>query len=200
MTGRFVAPYVEAGYTVWVVTRRRGMPDGHSVADMADDVAEVVGTRLGGRVDVVLGESFGGMLAQQLAARHPDRLARLVVVAAAVEVSAWGKEVDSRLAPAVASGDRAAAGAAFAEYALPWRRAGLARRLAGPIAARWIFEADYPPGDVLVETEAELAFDSRAVLPQLRTPTRCSSGATATGSSPSRSSARPSRCCTTAPR
>lgn len=36
---RQVRPYLEAGYAVWTVTRRRGMPPGHTVADMAADHA-----------------------------------------------------------------------------------------------------------------------------------------------------------------
>ena len=72
------------------------MPAGHSVAQMADDVALAIADEVGGRVDLVVGESYGGMIAQYLAARHPDRVVYAAVVAAAAEVSAWGKEVDSR--------------------------------------------------------------------------------------------------------
>lgn len=36
------------------------------------------------------------VIAQCRAARHPDRVAYTAIVAAAAEVSAWGKQVDSR--------------------------------------------------------------------------------------------------------
>jgi pimeloyl-ACP methyl ester carboxylesterase len=39
------------------------MPAGHSVADMADDVAQAIAD-LGRRVDLVVGESYGGMIVQ----------------------------------------------------------------------------------------------------------------------------------------
>jgi pimeloyl-ACP methyl ester carboxylesterase len=55
--------YVAAGFTVWILTRRRHMPAGHSAADMADDVAQAIAD-LGRRVDLVVGESYGGMIAQ----------------------------------------------------------------------------------------------------------------------------------------
>ena len=34
---RWFDPFVEAGYAIWIVTRRRNMSTGHTVADMADD-------------------------------------------------------------------------------------------------------------------------------------------------------------------
>jgi hypothetical protein len=60
LSRRQFQPYVEAGYTVWSVTRRRHMPAGHTVADMAADCAEAIAEELGGRVDLVVGESYGG--------------------------------------------------------------------------------------------------------------------------------------------
>lgn len=173
----WIRPLTEAGFAVWVVTRRRGMPPGHTVADMADDYAQVVAQELGGRVDVVLGESFGGLIAQQLAASHPELLGRLVLLSAACEVSAWGKDVDTRLVAALERGDRATAGATFAEYALPGERMRWARRLLGPLAAREMLTGGpYPVSDIVVETRSEAAFDSRALLPRLEVPVLLVSG------------------------
>ena len=72
MSRRWFDPFVEAGYAIWYVTRRRNMPEGHSVEDMADDYAHVISEELGGRVDLVVGESYGGMIAQYLAALHGE--------------------------------------------------------------------------------------------------------------------------------
>ena len=82
---------IEAGFTVWQVTRRRNMPTGHSVADMADDYAQLIADQFGGRVEVVVGISYGGMIAQYLAANHPRRMARVVLALAAARVSDWGQ-------------------------------------------------------------------------------------------------------------
>jgi pimeloyl-ACP methyl ester carboxylesterase len=171
MTRRWFDPFVEAGYAVWFVTRRRGMPAGHTVADMADDYADVISGELGGRVDLVVGESFGGMIAQYLAARHGHLCGCVAVVIAAAEVSPWGKEVDSRLAAALARGDSAGVGSAFAEYALPGERSRWARRLLGPWIGRSLLSGKhYPPEDLLVETEAEMSFDCRADLSDIDIP------------------------------
>lgn len=171
MSRRWFAPFVETGYAIWMVTRRRGMPTGHTVADMADDYAQVISADLGGRADLVVGESYGGMIVQHLAARHGQFLGRLAIVVAAAEVSDWGKEVDSRLAAAVARGDTAGVGMAFAEYVLPGERSGWARRLVGPWIGRGLLSGkNYPPGDLQVEIEAEMSFDAWAVLPRIEVP------------------------------
>lgn len=171
MSRRWFAPFVETGYAIWMVTRRRGMPTGHTVADMADDYAQVISADLGGRADLVVGESYGGMIVQHLAARHGQFLGHLAIVVAAAEVSDWGKEVDSRLAAAVARGDTAGVGMAFAEYVLPGERSGWARRLVGPWIGRGLLSGkNYPPGDLQVEIEAEMSFDAWAVLPRIEVP------------------------------
>lgn len=55
LSRRWFVPFVEAGYAVWLVTRRRNMPVGHTIEDMADDYAHVISEESGGRVDLVLG-------------------------------------------------------------------------------------------------------------------------------------------------
>ena len=136
MSRRWFEPFVDAGYAVHVVTRRRRMPRGHGVTDMADDVAELISQELGGRADLVVGVSFGGMIAQHLAARHGALLGHVAVIVAAAEVCDWGKDVDRRLAQAVASGDRVRTGMTFAEYVAPSRRARLAASPGRPLARK----------------------------------------------------------------
>ncbi len=170
-------PYVAAGFTVWIVTRRRDMPAGHGIADMADDYARLIADQFGGRVDLVVGESYGGMVAQYLAALHPERLGRLVLVAAGCEASAWGKDVDTRMATALARKDATGCGTAFAEYVMPGDRLRWPRRLLGPLVGRVLFaDEPCPPSDVLTELEAEVTFDSRTVLPTIRRPVLIVSG------------------------
>lgn len=163
--------FIEAGYAVWYVTRRRNMPVGHSVEDMANDYAQVITDEFGGRVDLVVGESYGGMIAQYLAALHDETWVHLALVVAAAEVDDWGKEVDSRLSAALSRGDRSGFGTAFAEYVLPGERSRWARRLLGPWIGRSLLSGkNYPPADLAVEIEAEIAFDSRPVLPRIVKP------------------------------
>jgi pimeloyl-ACP methyl ester carboxylesterase len=167
---------VDAGFAVWWVTRRRGLPDGHSVGDMADEYARLVADEFGGRVDLVVGESLGGMIGQHLAARHPDTFGAIVLLSAGCEASPWGKAVDARIASAAARGDRTAAGEAFAEYLLPGPRRRRLRRLLAPLTGRVLVDERIPGGDYLVEAAAEEAFDSRPVLPGIPVPVLLVSG------------------------
>ena len=91
---RWCAPFIASGYTVWLVTRRRHMPAGHGVADIADDYAGLIAEEFGGSVHLVVGESYGGMIAQHLAATHPSCVSQVALVVTGCEVNAWGKAVD----------------------------------------------------------------------------------------------------------
>jgi pimeloyl-ACP methyl ester carboxylesterase len=163
------APLVDAGFTVWMLTRRRGMPVGHSIADMADDVAEAIARDLGGRVDVVVGESYGGMIAQHLAARHPDRLGRLVLSSSAGRFDHRGDDADRRGVEAIRDGCRLRAGAALADAMMPGARFWMVRPLMAPLFG-WFVTGFGTGDDPLVEYQAELAFDARPVLPRISVP------------------------------
>ena len=165
-----VKPYAEAGYTVWHVCRRRNMPAGHTIADMADDYAWFIRDELGGHVDVVVGESYGGTIAIHLAADHAALIGRVVLALAAATIAESGRELDRRWALARAEGRFDDAGAIALEYILRGDgRAGLRRRL-GPLVGRMFANSHTPPGDLLVEAEAEAAFDGRAVLSRITVP------------------------------
>lgn len=79
MMASSVKPYLDDGFTVWGVTRRRGMPAGYTVSEMSEDYARTIEDELGGRVDVVVAEEFGGMIGQQLAADHPELVTQLAL-------------------------------------------------------------------------------------------------------------------------
>ena len=171
VTQRWFDPFLEAGYAMWIVTRRRNMPPGHTVADMAGDFAEVISDEFGGHVDLLVGESYGGMVAQHLAGRAGVTFGHVALVASAAEVSEWGRAVDSRLAAAIARGDRVGTGMAFTEYVLPAERSRWLRRLVGGWMGRSLLSGKhYSASDLLVETEAEMSFDARPDLPLIPAP------------------------------
>ena len=169
MSSQFT-PYVRAGFTVWHVTRRRNMPQGYSIADMADDYAAFVAAEMGGTVDLVVGESYGGLVAQYLASNHPTLVHRVVLAVSAGAITDTGKDLDRRWAAARAEGRFADAGEVFLEYVLPGAdRAALRRRL-GPLAGRLFVNSPVPAEDLLVEAEAEGAFDARGILSGIQAP------------------------------
>jgi pimeloyl-ACP methyl ester carboxylesterase len=160
--------YLAAGYRVCFVTRPRNMPIGHSIADMAADHARFIREELGGRVDLVVGKSYGGLIAFYLAANHPE-VARFVVAAgAAATVPDAGKEVDRRWARLRAEARQTEAAAVMLEFMMPGTRAALLRRLSAPVIGALFGTLDVPAGDLVVEAEAECAFDARDVREHLR--------------------------------
>jgi pimeloyl-ACP methyl ester carboxylesterase len=163
-------PLAAGGCTVWRLTRRRGMPVGHTVADMADDVAQVIDEAFDGHVDAVVGLSLGGVIAQFFAARHPDAVGRVVLVSAASTPTAAAVESTRRYGEALGHGRFTEAGAVALEDALPGIWFGPVRRLLGVLMGRMLASSGNTLPDVLVETAAVMDVDTRPVLPQITAP------------------------------
>lgn len=163
-------PLLDAGFSVWQVARRRHMPPGHTVADMADDYANAIAGDFGGRVDVVVGLSYGEMIAHNLAAKHSDRVGNVVLASSAARITDWGQDVDTRWAHERAAGNGAQAGTVMAEYFFPEPGRRAQRRAVGPLLGAAMSRDVTPPGDLLIEAEAEAAFDARDMLPEIRIP------------------------------
>ncbi|MFK4771819.1 alpha/beta fold hydrolase [Rhizobium sp. ZW T2_16] len=75
-----------------------------TVEGLADDTAEIIDRHFGGRADVV-GISYGGVIASHLAARSPEKIDRLILVASARRFSTEGKRILRRQIELVEAGD-----------------------------------------------------------------------------------------------
>ena len=170
LQARQFAALIEAGYCVWLVTRIRHMPEGHSVCDMAEDYATMISDEFNGHVDAAVGLSYGGMIVQYLAARHPRCARDFVIALSAGTITEWGRDVDYRLAVSKVRGEDRKSAEIMAEYVLPGDAERWQRRMAAPAIASLTPDSDVPHQDLLVEAEAERAFDSRAILPQIEVP------------------------------
>jgi pimeloyl-ACP methyl ester carboxylesterase len=152
---------------VVLFNRRAGLPRGMTMAALAAEHADAIRAGFGEPVDV-LGTSTGGSIAQQLAAEHPDAVARLVLVSTACRLGPLGKSLQRRVAARVRAGADAQALAVIAASLVPpWRgqlAAGVAGRLLGPRLIRGDL------GDMATTIEAEDDFDL-ARLPAIRAPT-----------------------------
>ena len=69
-------------FKVYVFSRRNNMPEDFTTADMADDLSCIMDALGIGKASV-FGVSQGGMIAQQLAVRHPDKVRDLVLAVTA---------------------------------------------------------------------------------------------------------------------
>lgn len=69
---------IGAEYRVYSFSRRRNMEDGHGIREMAEDCYQACRV-LGIKKAYIVGVSLGGMIAQHMAAEHPDFAEKLVL-------------------------------------------------------------------------------------------------------------------------
>ena len=127
---------LDAGYTVWSVARKRGMPQGYTMADIAADYAGLIAGEFGGRVDLVVGFSFGGMVTFYLAADHWERCGDIAVIVAGFETSEHGKTISLEFARHLSEGRTGDGVAVMLDgVAPPWFPRALVRPI-GALVAR----------------------------------------------------------------
>ena len=66
-------------YTVYMISRKQHLPQGHTTRDMAEDLKAAM-EELGIRSASVMGVSMGGMIAQHFAAAYPELVEKLILV------------------------------------------------------------------------------------------------------------------------
>ena len=159
-------------YTVYLVTRKSGLPDGYSTRDMSDDYAQLICDEFGGSVELVVGISLGGMIAQHFAADHADLFSHLVIVSAAHKISEQAKRLDVRYAELIGLGKDREAMAELAGTVLP-------DSVFKPIVAAtlWICGklllgplSDTSRRDIVIEAKAEATHDSIESLKGIKVP------------------------------
>ncbi len=156
---------------IYVVTRKFGLPEGYTTRDMSEDYAAMIRDEFdGGPVDVV-GVSYGGLIAQHLAADHPDLIRRLVITMAAYRVGDEGKQLDIRFAELMSQGKTREAFTTMISILYP---GGIKKHLFKFFI--WLFGSlilskPTNPRDSLVEAKAECEHDSKNRLAEINVPT-----------------------------
>lgn len=153
--------------TVYMFSRKNAMPEGYTIEAMADDQAEAM-DRLGiGRAGV-LGVSQGGMIAQSLAIRHPERVEKLMLAVTAPYANAVVEAVVSGWIDMALRGDHASLMTDTAEKTYSDAYLKRYRRLL-PLMARFTKPSDYDR--FLKNARAILKFDARGDLTKIACPT-----------------------------
>jgi len=78
-------------FTVFVISRKRGMPQGYTTRDMAADYATAFDHELDSCP--IVGISLGGCIAQHFAADYPERVQRLVLASSGHQIDAVGRAI-----------------------------------------------------------------------------------------------------------
>jgi pimeloyl-ACP methyl ester carboxylesterase len=171
--------FLREGYTVYVVLRRPGMPQGYTLRDMAGDCAATIRRELGGPVDVV-GVSTGGSIVQHLAADHPDVIRRLVIHSSAYTLSPSAKRLQSRVGELARDRRWTEASELLVDAVVPRRGIPAPARslIVWPVSRMmtW-FGRPGDPSDLVITIAAEDAHDFRDRLGEITAPTLVIAGA-----------------------
>lgn len=161
-------------FTVHVVRRSPGVPEGCSMADLAAELARALEGEVDGPVGV-LGISTGGSVALQLAIDHPQVVRRLVLLASACRLSDEGRWRQRAHAAYLAAGEQRRAqrilAPALTASAPMSRLVGGLLWLAGPVIS------PEDPTDLLRTIAAEDSFDVTEQLHRVTAPTLVIAGA-----------------------
>jgi pimeloyl-ACP methyl ester carboxylesterase len=165
---RMLRSFVDDGYTIHLVGQKPNLPQGCTLADMADDYAGLIAAELEGKVDLVVGDSGGGMIGFCLAAQQPDLFAHIAIVVAGYTLDDAYKAANLESARLNSAGRRTDAAAVMVSLVFPDLRPPLIARLLASVMGRVILSAG--SNDLVVGAEALSAFDGREILPTIPVP------------------------------
>lgn len=156
-----------ADFSVYLIGRKRGLPAGYAIRDMAADCARAIRECLG-PADV-MGISMGGFIAQELAAGFPQVVRRLILAGAAHRPGPNGPELGRRWIAWAREGRWPDICREFAALTFHGRRRPLYRFLI-PFWVAVLGRRPAEPQDFIVSVEACLGHDAADRLSAIRSP------------------------------
>ena len=137
------------------------LPEGYTARDMSEDYSELIRTEFDGGCFDVMGISYGGLIAQHLAADHPELVRRLVIAVSCYRFSDEENEADMRSAQLL----RKAKKRGSLKVLYPILEGGRVKKAfmkffmgyIGPL----LWSAPDNPSDLLVEGKAEMAHNTK---------------------------------------
>jgi len=163
--------HLSKSFVIYVMSRKSGLPEGYTTRDMAEDYATVIRDEFNGEPHDVMGTSYGGLIAQHLAADHPELVRRLVIAMSVYRFSEEGNEVDMKSAQLLSEGKKRESLKALYPILEGGRiKKAFMKFLMGYIGPL-LWSTPDNPSDLLVEGKAEMAHNSKNRLAEIKAPT-----------------------------
>ena len=175
MNASLLKPFAQRRRALFV-NRRKGLPRGISMAELAQEHADAIRSLDAGPIEVV-GISTGGSIAQQLAADHPDVVDRLLLLCTACRLGPEGRALQRRVAARIRRGAQRQALAVLMAGLVAPGRGQLAVGAVAWIAGPRLMAGNDDLADMATTIEAEDAFDLAACRSPIRAPTVILAGA-----------------------
>jgi len=163
--------HLAKNFVIYAMSRKSGLPQGYTTRHMAEDYAAIIRDEFdGGPVDV-MGTSYGGLIAQHLAADHPELIRRLVIAMSVYRFSDEGNESDMKYAQLFSEGKKREALKALYPLLEGGRvKKALMKFFMGYIGPL-LWSTPENPSDLVVEGKAEMAHNSKNRLAEIKAPT-----------------------------
>ena len=155
-------------HTLYLVNRKRNLPPHYTNADMAADYVRVLQEIGPARV---LGLSAGGMIAQEIALQAPELVEKLALVVAAARLSDEGRRFAELLIALAEAGRWVDIEAELATGLFVGRTSRRVMHGITRTVGKLVVSPPQYGHDFITTMRADLAFDSRPMLPALRVPT-----------------------------
>jgi len=163
--------HLSKSYTIYAMSRKSRLPADYTTRDMAEDYATVIRDEFNGEAQDLMGTSYGGLIAQHLAADHPELIRRLVIAMSVYRFSEEGNEVDMKSAQLLSEGKTREALKALYPILEGGRiKKAFLKFFMGYIAPLMWSTPDNP-SDLLVEGKAEMAHNTKTRLSEIKVPT-----------------------------
>ena len=160
-------------YTITLLTRKSGLSHGYTTRDMSEDYAELISSEFNGRVDMIIGVSYGGIIVQHFAADHPEMCEYIVIFMAAHKIDPQGAQLDYRFAEQLNQNKPRQAYALISQMIAPNRLMGVIYKGLMYLVAPSMLGDDNTETfrqDVLIEAQAEIDHDARDALQRIQVP------------------------------
>ena len=159
-------------YTIYFVTRKSGLNVNYSTLDMSNDYATMIRDEFNGKVDVIIGISYGGFIIQHFAADYPEMSDFFIIAMASYKGSEEGVKFDYEYAKYISEGKPGKAMSTIPTVFIPNR---IMRFLLKPLF--YLFgsfmkpKSDTYAQDILIEAKAEIEHNSKDRLSEIAKPT-----------------------------